>query len=240
MPAKGKGTRVLVGIDFSQVRGLVKNHAKQQLMINDFLGTATFSIAKRVAEFAQAKLKVGAKENIGATGEAAKNIFAKRLGKHSAVVFEGPYPANYFIRKGRGQGEKKPPARAILEWMTSKPGFVFKKPSDQRGQWRTTKYGGPRANLRSKSPRPFKRDLKQAAGIIANKIAELGLVTLKGKYPYGQKRYDYYGEILERSPGTKHFLDMVNRGYVSWFYRMFDNYVTDARIRKVTVKEFGE
>ena len=241
MPAKGKGNpaHVLVGIDFSQVRGLIKGQAKQQEMIKGFLGTATFSVAKRVAELARAKLKVGAKENIGVSGKAAKNIFAKRAGESNAVVFEGPYPANYFIRKGRGEGTKKPPVRAIVEWMVSKPGFKFQRPPDQRGQWRMTKYGGPRAKTRSKPPRPFKRDLKQAAGIIANKIAELGLVSLKSKYPYGQKKYDYYDEILEQTPGTKHFLDMINRGYQAWFYRMFNQYVTDGVVRKVAVKDFG-
>lgn len=240
MPARGKGNpaQVLIGVDFSQIKGLIRGHTKQQQAIKNFLGTATFSIAKRVAELARAKLEVGAKENVGATGKAAKNIFAKKAEKCSAIVFEGPYPANYFIRKGRGKGAKKPPARAIIDWMTSKPGFVFQRPPDQRGQWRMTKYGGPRAKLRSKSPRPFKRDLKQAAGIIANKIAELGLVTLKSKYPYGQAKYDYYDEIFDQTPGTKHFLGMINRGYRSWF-RLFDHYVTDGVVRNITIRDFG-
>lgn len=239
MPAKGNPAQVLVGIDFSQVRGLIKGHAKQQTMIKNFLGTATLSVAERVAELARAKLKVGAKENIGTTGKAAKNIFVKRVGACNAIIFEGPYPANYFIRKGRSPGSKKPPARAIIEWMTNKPGFTFQRPPDQRGQWRMTKYGGPRAKLRSKPPRPFKRDLKQAAGIIANKIAELGLVTLKSKYPYGQKKYDYYDEILEQTPGMNHFLSMINRGYSSWFHMLFNQYVTDGTVRRITTKEFG-
>ena len=230
---------MLVGIDFSQVRGLIKGRAKQDRMIKNFLGTATLSVAERVAKLARDKLEVGAKENIGATGKAAKNIFAKKAGEYNAIVFEGPYPANYFIRKGRGVGAKKPPARAIMDWMVNKPGFTFQRPPDQRGQWRMTKYGGPRAKLRSKPPRPFKRDLKQAAGIIANKIAELGLVTLKSKYPYGQKKYDYYDEILEQAPGVNHFLGMINRGYSTWFHMLFNQYVTDGVVRRITTRDFG-
>lgn len=239
MPAKGNPAQVLVGIDLSQVRGLIKGRIKQEAMIKNFLGTATLSVATRVAELARAKLEVGSKENIGATGKAAKNIFAAEAGECNAIVFEGPYPANYFIRKGRGRGSKKPPAREIVAWMTSKPGFKFQRPPEQRGQWRMTKYGGPRAKLRSKPPRPFKRDLKQAAGIIANKIAELGLVTLKSKHPYGQAKYDYYDEILEHAPGTKHFLNMIDRGYRSWFHGLFAQYVTDGTVRKITIRDFG-
>jgi len=239
VPAKGNPAQVLVSIDFSQVRGLIKGRAKQDRMIKNFLGTATLSVAERVAKLARDKLEVGAKENVGATGKAAKNIFAKKAGECNAVVFEGPYPANYFIRKGRGRGTKKPPARAIMDWMTNKPGFTFQRPPDQRGQWRMTKYGGPRAKLRSKPPRPFKRDLKQAAGIIANKIAELGLVTLKSKYPYGQAKYDYYDEILVQTPGMNHFLKMINRGYSSWFHTLFNQYVTDGVVRRITTRDFG-
>lgn len=227
-----------VHVDLDEVQGLLKDRVVHRRIADDFLETAALSVAERIAELARQRLAVGGKENVGASGASAKNIFVRKSGEHDAVIYEGPIGANIFIREGRSKGAKKPPAKAIVDWMVTKPGFVFKRPSDQRGTWRMTKYGGPRANLRSRPSRPFKRDLKQAAGIIANKIAERGMSHFTSKYPPGTPRYDYYGEIMSRTPGAEHFHRMVRKGYSTWF-RLYVNFIRRGFISKIGKREFG-
>lgn len=210
----GVGGVVQVTIDMDEVQGLLQSGHIHKKQVDDFLGAAGLTVANRVAEIARSRLAVGGKEGIGATGQAAANIFVEGT-PLGAIVYEGSYKGNQFIRFGRGEGAKRPPSKAILDWMVSKPGFKFEQPESQSEKWRMTKRGGPRA--RSGAPRPFKRDLRQLAVIIANKIAEKGMTTLLGKYPQGSKRYDYYAEMFARTPGMEHFEKLWERNFGTFF-----------------------
>jgi hypothetical protein len=225
-----------VEIDMGEVDGLLQA-GESRRAVGNFLDNASRSVAEEIARLAREKLAVGGEKDIGATGRAAGNIYVIKTGKHDAEIFEGPYPANFYIREGRSKGAKKPPAKAIVDWIVSK-GINITKPPDQRGAFRMTKYGGPRANLRSKSPRPWKRDLKQVAGVIANKIAQTGMKHLEPLYPSGQARYDYYGEILSRTPGRVYFDRMVSQGYGAWF-TLYTQFVRDGRPRRISRRSFG-
>jgi len=223
-------------VDFSEVQGMLAREANVR-QAREFLETASMSVAEKIAEFAREKLSVGGSRDVGATGGASKNIFVMKSGEHDAIIYEGAYPANYFIREGRTKGAKRPPARAIVEWIVHK-GITIEKPKDQRGKWRITKYGGPRANLRSKPPRPWKRDMKQVAGIIATKIGQEGMTHFGKLYPSNSNRYDYYGEIMHRTPGEKYFTNMIMERYTYWF-PLYREFLRDGRPRRIPRRLIG-
>ena len=221
------GGTVQIDLDLSEVKGLIRDRAANQREADKFLSTAGMTVAKQIATLARKRLEVGGNKNIGTTGRASKNIFIKKVGETGAVVYEGAYPANYFIRMGRRQDSTPPPIKAILDWLVHKPGFDFSpQKENKRNRW--TKFGGPRANLRSQPSRPFKRDLKGTAHAIANKIGKIGMWHLVPFYPKGQPKYDYYSEILTRTPGPNHFRTLIADTFNNDFFVAYARWLRDG------------
>ena len=220
MPAnitKSRAGPVEITVDMTRVQGFLKNKGLQRGAIDDGLRLQSHTIASRVAKLAKERLSIASDKRIGVTGKASRNIKVNSLGKTGAVISEGPYPANFFIREGRSAGSTPPPIKEIIDWIAAK-GISVKLPPSQKGALRWTKKGGARANISSKPSRPFKRDLTHIASLIAFRIGERGMVTLKRHHPSGQSRYDYYSEILTRSPGKRHFETLMERTFKSvWF-----------------------
>ncbi len=214
--SKSRVGPVEIIVDMRNVQGFLKEKGLQRGAINDGLKLQSMTIATRVAKLAKERLSVGGEKNIGVSGKAAENIRVDEQGTTGAVINEGPYPANFFIREGRSKGTP-PPTRQIIDWIAAK-GISVKVPPTQKGVLRWTKKGGARANLSSKPSRPFKRDLKHIASLIAYRIGQKGMTTLSKHHPTGQPQYDYYSEILTRTPGRQHFENLMEKTFdVDWF-----------------------
>jgi len=205
VPAKGL-TGITIEVDKSEIKGILMGGYANTRQLTRHVRRVAMITATRVADIAKSRLEIGGRKNIGATGRAATNIFVRQSGD-DAMVYEGSYPGNYYIRYGRGSTKKPPPIQSIVDWMVNKPGFNFNPQKSQALRW--TKSGGPRANLRSRPSRPFKRDLKDTAQAISAKIGKTGLVHLKKYHPVGQPRYDYYSEMFTRTPGIRHFNKLI-------------------------------
>lgn len=206
-----------ITVDMSRVQGFLKSKGLQKGAIDDGLRLQSRTIGARVAKLAKERLSIANAKRIGVTGQASRNIKVSPLGKTGTVITEGPYPANFFIREGRSAGSTPPPIKQIIDWIATK-GISVKMPPSQKGALRWTKKGGARADTASKPSRPFKRDLTHIASLIAFRIGDRGMVTLKRHHPSGQSRYDYYSEILTRSPGKRHFETLMERTFKSvWF-----------------------
>ncbi len=225
---------VRIEVDTKQVRGFLKGKGAQKEAIYDGLRQQTYTIAARVAKLARERLAVGGEKDIGVSGKASKNIKVKAQGATGAYIFEGPYPANFFIREGRSTGTP-PPIQPIIDWISAK-GISVKVPSSQKGALRWTKKGGARANLSSKPTRPFKRDLKHIASLIAYRIGERGQVHFSEFHPTGSPRYDYYSEILTRSPGRRHFVGLMERTFNRDWFPQYVNFLRTGSYKKRSTK----
>ncbi len=196
------GQKILsFSIDWKEAQGLIDEGNKDWRKLKDFQRQGSLAISSYVANKARWLLDPdNAARNIGATGQASRNIFIRPIGKGEKAgyqIYEGVYRGNMFIRLGRRTGGDRPPARAIVEWIVHKKSVNIYPPESAKSIWRMTKKGGPNANLSSRAPRPWKRDLRQVAAIIGNKMKKTGMVHLKQFYPKGQPKYDYYGEIFK-------------------------------------------
>lgn len=236
MPAKSSAVvgPIRIEVDMQNVRGLLKESGAQKTAIYDGLRQQSFTLAARVAKLAKERLAVGGEKDIGVSGKAAGNIKVKAQGSTGAYIFEGPYPANFFIREGRSQGTP-PPIQPIIDWISAK-GISVKVPSSQKGALRWTKKGGARANLSSKPSRPFKRDLKHIASLIAYRIGEKGQTHFSQFHPTGQPRYDYYSEILTRSPGRRHFVGLMERTFNRDWFPHYVEFLRTGSYRKRSTK----
>lgn len=226
---------LVVSLDTHEVQGLMNDplgvgNAKS---IEAFMSNASSLVTERIAKLARERLSVGNSRNVGTTGEASKAIHVKPQGKTDSVIFETAIQ-NMFIREGRGTGGKQPSIPEIKTWLVTKPGIQFKNPDEK--PWRMTKKGGPRANLSSRPPRPFKKDLRSVAYLIARKIKAQGLTHFKKLYPGSSAKYDYYAEILNRSPGRAHFEKLVTKEYANWF-TLYVNYIRRGRVVAARQKE---
>jgi hypothetical protein len=215
---------VKIEVDMSQVRGFRKIGMHKNV-VADGLKLQTLTIAARVAKLARERLSVSDPKNIGVTGKASGNIHVVPEGATGAGISEGPYPANFFIREGRAQGSTPPPIKAIIDWISAK-GISVKVPPSQKGALRWTKKGGARADSTAKPSRPFKRDMKHIASLIAYRIGERGQVHFSKFHPTGSPRYDYYSEILTRTPGKRHFVQLLEKTFGS---KWIPPYVTFLR-----------
>lgn len=208
MPVNSGLSGVTIEVDTTDVKGILRGPDSHNTQIARYMRRVSMITAVEVAKVAKSRLEVGGKKGIGATGRAADNIFVKQ-DKNDAMVYEGTYPGNYYIRYGRGSTKKPPPIQSIIDWMVNKPGFNFNPQKSQDLRW--TKSGGPRANLKSRPSRPFKRDLKDTAQAISAKIGKTGAVHFEKFHPVGQPRYDYYSEMFTRTPGMAHFTKLILR-----------------------------
>ncbi len=227
MPANAA---IKIEVDMSQVRGFRKIGMHKNV-VADGLKLQTLTIANRVAKLARERLSVSNPKNIGTTGKASGNIHVVAQGSTGAGISEGPYPANFFIREGRSGGSTPPPIRAIIDWISAK-GISVKVPPSQKGALRWTKKGGARANLSSKPSRPFKRDLTHIASLIAYRIGERGQVHFSEFHPTGQTRYDYYSEILTRTPGKRHFESLMEKTFGSKWVPQYVNFLRTGSYNK--------
>jgi len=230
---------VIITVDMTDVRGFLKEHrVKNTGAIYDGLRQQSATVANRVAKLAKERLSVGGKKDIGVTGKAAENIRVEEAGKYGAQIVEGPYPANFYIREGRAPGGTPPPTRQIIDWIAAK-GISIKPPKSQGGPLRWTKSGGAQANQSSKPSRPFKRDLKHIASLIAYRIGERGQTHFSKYHPEGHPRYDYYAEILTRTPGRRHFERLMDQSFDEWFLH-YVRFLRSGhyRSRKVRLGEF--
>lgn len=227
MPASAA---IKIDVDMSQVRGFRKLGMHKNVL-DDGLKMQTLTIANRVAKLAKERLAVNGQKDIGVTGKAAGNIHVLAEGATGAVISEGPYPANFFIREGRSQGSTPPPIKAIIDWIAAK-GISVKAPPSQKGALRWTKKGGARANLSSKPSRPFKRDLTHIASLIAYQIGERGQVHFSKFHPEGKTYYDYYSEILTRTPGKRHFVQLLETTFGSKWIPQYANFLRTGSYRK--------
>ncbi len=228
MPVNPSGIKI--DVDMSQVRGFRKI-GMHKTVVNDGLKLQTLTIASRVAKLAKDRLSVSNQKKIGTTGKASGNIHAKADGPTGAVISEGPYPANFFIREGRSRGTTPPPVKAIIDWVSAK-GISVKVPPSQKGILRWTKKGGARADLTSKPSRPFKRDMKHIAALIAYRIGERGLTHFSEFHPTGAPYYDYYSEILTRTPGKRHFEGLMERTFSSKWVPQYVHFLRTGSYNK--------
>lgn len=222
-------------INWKEVQGLIADEDADWKKLRDFQRIGSLSIASYIAAKARKLLAPGnPRRDIGATGQASKNIFVKKIGsglESGHQIFEGSYRGNLYIRMGRGTGEsvKRPPARAIVEWIVHKNINVY-APEVNPSPWRITKAGGPRADIKSRSPRPWKKDLRQVAAIIGNKMKETGMFHLKKFYPTGKGKYDYYGEIMKDK--RKMQRNML-RQFSIWS-KVYANFIRSGQYRRIS------
>lgn len=232
------GSRILsFTIDWKQIQGLIDDGNQDWRKLKDLQRQGTVSIASFVANKARWLLDPdNPNREIGATGQASQNIFIRPIGKGEKAghqIYEGIYRGNVFIRLGRRTGGERPPARAIVEWMVHKKNFPFEPPESSKDVWRITKKGGPNANLSSRPPRPWKRDLRQLAAIIGNKMKKTGMVHLKKYYPKGQPKYDYYGEIFKDRRQMRKI--MLTR--FSVWSKVYAKFIRSGQYRRVSDRE---
>jgi hypothetical protein len=221
-------------INWKEVQGLIADADADWRKLRDFQRIGSLSIASYIANKARKLLDPdNPRREIGATGQASKNIFVKKIGsglESGHQIFEGSYRGNLYIRTGRGLGATRPPARAIVEWLVHKKQVTIYPPEVNPSPWRITKAGGPRANIKKRPPRPWKKDLRQIAAIIGNKMKETGMAHLKKFYPVGQPKYDYYGEIMK----DKRKMQKVMLQQFSVWSKVYAKFIKSGQYRRIS------
>lgn len=231
-------------INWEEIQGFIDDGSTNWKRLRDFQRIGSYTIASFVQDKARKLLEPNnPSRDIGATGQASKNIFIRATGSGNESgfqIYEGSYRGNRYIRLGRREGSNIPPPRAIVEWLVHK-NISITAPDVNKTPWRMTKMGGPRANVSSRPPRPWKRDLRQVAAMIGNKMKSTGMEHLKAFMPKGKAKYDYYGEIMKDKRKMGRILEdsfdiwavVYGKFIKSGQYRRIQNRTIRARTRGV-------